>query len=65
MTFVFYMLMKNKTGFGKGTFYVLVGAMLYTAPTTLLKIVFLTIVIDQKKLLMLLNTTHLAVTCDP
>jgi hypothetical protein len=40
--------MKDKTtSFGIGTFYFLVGPMLHAAPTTLLKIVFLTIVVNQ------------------
>ena len=49
MTFAFHMLTKDKTSsFGIGTFYFLVGPMLLEAPTTLLKIVFLTTVVNQK-----------------
>jgi hypothetical protein len=50
MTFAFHMLTKDKTtSFGTGTFYFLVGPMVHAAPTTLLKIVFLTIVVNQKR----------------
>jgi len=44
------MLTKDKTSScGIHTFSFLVGPMLYAAPTTLLKFVFLTIVVNQKK----------------
>jgi len=50
MACVFHMLMKDKkTSFGIGTFYFLVGPMLHAASTTLLKILFLTIVFNQKR----------------
>jgi len=41
--------MKDKTSFGIGTFYFLVEPMLHAAPTVLLKILFLTIVFNQKR----------------
>jgi hypothetical protein len=50
MTFAFHMLTKDKTtSFGIGTFYFLVGPKVHAAPTTLLNIVFLTIVVNQKR----------------
>jgi hypothetical protein len=72
-TFAFYTLMKDKTtNMGTGAFYVLPGAMLHAAPITLLKIMFVTTAVNQKRMntlkphtTALVLVSHSMITGDP